>query len=106
MNDESPPIACSLGADDLRRRLAEIAALGNECLRGRTTEGDAQVLRFHPDPSTRRRLEQIVAAESECCAFLDLDLRQEGDELVLTISAPADAALVAADLAQAFANLP
>jgi hypothetical protein len=46
MNDESPPVACSLGADDLRRRLEEIAALGSESLTGRDTDGETRVLRF------------------------------------------------------------
>lgn len=102
MNDESPPIACSLGADDLRRRLDEIAAIGGESLIGGGPVGDAQVLRFRRDPATRRRLEEIVEAESKCCAFLDLDLGEEGEHLVLRISAPGDGAAVAAELARAF----
>ncbi len=105
MCDESPPIACSLDADDLRRRLEEIAALGRESLTRRFRAGDTQILGFRPDPSTRRRLERIVAAESQCCPFLDLTLAEEGDELVLRISAPADGAAVAAELAPAFGVL-
>ena len=65
-------------------------------------EGGVHALRFRPDPTTRRRLEEIIAAESECCAFLDLKLREDEDELVLTIAAPADGQPVAEELALAF----
>lgn len=96
------PIACSLGACDLRRRLDEIAALGRESLRSRSADGDRQILRFRADPATQQRLGEIVAAEARCCAFLDLDLTQEGDELVLRIAAPANQLAVADALALAF----
>lgn len=102
MDDERLPVVCSLGADDLRRRLDEIAALGGESLVGGHADGDTQVLRFRRDPATRQRLEEIVAAESKCCAFLDLDLGEDGEALVLRISAPGDGATVAAELARAF----
>jgi hypothetical protein len=96
------PIACSLEADDLRRRLEEIAALGAECLQARDAEGEAHLLRFRSDPVTLRRLGAIVDAESACCPFLELRLSQEGDELILRIAAPGDGARVANDLALAF----
>jgi hypothetical protein len=101
MTDELP-IACSLEASALRRRLEEIAAAGAESLTSRSAEGDTHSLRFRSDPATRRRLERIVAAEAECCAFLDLDLRSDGGELVLTIAAPPDGQPVAEQLALAF----
>jgi hypothetical protein len=96
------PIACSLGADDLRRRLEEIAALGAESLRARDAEGEAHVLRFRSDPETLRRLEAVVEAEAACCAFLDLRLSQEGDELILRIATPGGGSQVAKELALAF----
>lgn len=102
MTDGSLPIACSLGADDLRRRLDEIAALGAKSLISRDTDGYGHFLRFRSDPATRRHLETIIAAESKCCAFLDLDLAEAGEELALRISAPADGAPVARELALAF----
>ncbi|HEY2715995.1 MAG TPA: hypothetical protein VGI73_07230 [Solirubrobacterales bacterium] len=102
MSDELPVVACSLEAGALRQRLEEIAAVGAESLTGRSTSGDTHSLRFRSDPATRERLERIVAAEAACCAFLDLDLRAEGDALVLTIAAPADGQPVADQLALAF----
>jgi hypothetical protein len=96
------PIACSLEADELRQRLRAIATVGADGLIESSTERSAHVLRFHSDASTRRRLEAIVAAEAKCCAFLDLDLRSEGDQLVLGIAAPSDGQPIADELALAF----
>lgn len=104
MTEVTPPIACSLGANDLRQRLNEIASIGTESLIERSEEGDRQLLRFRSDAETRRRLEAVVGAEAECCAFLDLSLDQEGDELVLSIGAPEDGKHVAEELAASFAR--
>jgi hypothetical protein len=101
MTDDSP-IACSLSPGDLQRRLDEIIKLGAEDLVARETEGDRHVLRFRKGAETRERLEAIVAAESQCCSFLDLSLTQDGDELILSIVAPAGAEPIAAQLANAF----
>jgi hypothetical protein len=98
------PIACSLGANDLQRRLDEIAAVGAAGLIARDIENGKHRLRFRSDPKTRRRLEEIVAAEAECCSFLDLQLTERGGELVLTLTAPNDGQAVANELAAAFAG--
>jgi hypothetical protein len=57
------PIACTLDVGDFRARLAQIAALNRDALH------------------EHRR----------CCAFLAFDLREESDELRLTITAPEEA---------------
>ncbi len=103
---DPPPIACSLGAGELRRRLEEIAAVGADSLKSRSSDGEATTLRFRSDPTTLRRLREIVAAEEQCCAFLDFDLRSDGEELILTIAAPPAGRPVAEQLADAFANDP
>jgi hypothetical protein len=99
---DQPPIACSLDADALRERLAEIEALGAERLIDRTREGERHVLRFRRDTETERRLEAIIAAESRCCAFLDLELTRRDGELVLTLAAPNGGEEVADELAARF----
>jgi len=88
MTDERPS-ACSLEGRELEERLEEIAALGSECLLGHEIEGERHRLRFPADEETQHRLEALVAAEAECCPFLDLVLVDGGEELVLTVSAPA-----------------
>lgn len=101
---EGTPIACSLGASDLRRRLNEIAEVGAGSLIERSAEGERHLLRFRSGAETCRRLEAIVAAEAKCCSFLDLSLEEEGGELVLSISAPQDGQPIADELAAAFAG--
>ena len=82
------PIACTLTAAELPERFAEIRAIGaTSLLYTRVGEAEAFLL-FEPDPQTRERLEAIVAAESLCCAFLALDVKDTRDGLLLTIRAP------------------
>jgi len=101
MKDDTPP-ACSLEAAQLERRLAAIAAIGAEHLIAHDIEGGCHILRFRAEDGARRRLDEIVGAEKECCSFLDLSLAEAGDELVLSIGAPEHAEAVADRLAEAF----
>lgn len=96
------PVACSLGATDLEQRLTAIAAVGADSLIGREVEDGRHLLRFRADSATRRRLEEIVAAEAKCCAFLDLALSEDDGGLLLSIAAPNDAQAAADGLAAAF----
>jgi GNAT superfamily N-acetyltransferase len=82
------PVVCSLEAGDLEQRLATIAEIGRRSLLGREVEAGRHLLRFRSDGRTRRQLEGVIAAEAECCAFLDLALESDGDDLVLSIGAP------------------
>lgn len=100
MNDK--PLACSLSAGELESRLAEIEGIGADSLLSHRQEGAAHVLRFRGDSGTRQRLEAVLAAERQCCPFLELNLAHEGEHLVLSIAAPAEAAPVAAELAASF----
>ncbi len=102
---EDVPIACSLGASDLRRRLDEIAEVGADSLIKRGTGGNRHLLHFRSDAETRRRLEAIVTAEEKCCSFLDLTLSVRDDELILSISAPSAGQQAANEMAAAFARI-
>ncbi len=97
-------IACSLDAGGMQERLAEIAAVGATSLSRSERSGDCHRLCFRPDPGTRDRLEAIVAAEAACCPFLEIELVEQGDELLLTLAAPSEGEAVAEALAAAFGN--
>ena len=99
--DPATPIACSLSADELPRRLAEITALGKDALLSVSPNG---ALRFRTDHATRRRLEAIIAAESLCCPFLSFDLREQAGALVLCVGATDGAEPLARELVRAFAG--
>ena len=96
------PIACSLSAGDLNDRLAEIAGLGRDALLDSEVAGLRAELRFSHGPGIPLRLARIVAAESECCAFLTMDIREEGNALVLAIAAPEGAELVLEEFVDGF----
>jgi hypothetical protein len=96
------PIACSLSATEMPKRLAEMAAIGQDSLiASDTTHGRAK-LRFRDRPQTRERLEAVVAAESECCPFLKMSLRDDPGAVALTIEAPDGAEPVLTELVAAF----
>lgn len=100
------PIACSLGAGDLAARYAELAALGERSLVSvARSNGAAALLRFKNDPATKAELERIVAAESECCAFLEMRIA-DGDLLKLAIDGPEGAGPFIDDLVSAFVGTP
>jgi hypothetical protein len=96
------PIACSLNASELPARLAEMADLGHAALVDARTEPTRARLRFAANAGVRARVEAIVAAESQCCAFLQMRVHDEPDTVVLTIDAPENAEPVLAELVDAF----
>jgi hypothetical protein len=106
MPDDNLPIACSLNATELSQRLAEMAELGQAALIDTHTEPTRAELRFAAGTGVRERVEAIVAAESRCCAFLDMTVTDEADTVVLTITAPDGAELVLTELADAFRRQP
>jgi hypothetical protein len=85
------PIACTLTPDDMRARLALIEALRADGLLGRTATETGIRVRLLDRADIEQRTQELVAAESRCCAFLDFDLRREDGELLLDISGPEDA---------------
>jgi hypothetical protein len=98
-----PPVACSLTASEMPARRAEMAAIADDLVCAEVHEAHA-VLRFGPAAATRERLAAFVAAESRCCAFLRMALREEPDALTLTIDGPAASEPVVDELVAAFAR--
>lgn len=96
------PVVCSLSAGDLDQRLAAIGELGAESLIDHRREDGRHLLRFRSDARTREWLEDIVRAEPECCAFLDLDLTEGCCELTLSVVAPEAGQATADGFAAAF----
>lgn len=100
-NDTPLEIACSLGAGDFNERIAGIQALARRALLSSRREP----LRLHLTYSAEALadVQELVAKESDCCAFLDFDLRHEKGKVDLMITVPASAALAAEELFAHFA---
>lgn len=97
-------IACTLGAGDLRERLAWIRRVTDDGLVSHTEDGPALHLVYRP--AFRADLARIVAAERACCAFLDFDLADADGLVRLTIRAPAGAGADARWLFEQFLPAP
>jgi len=91
VRDMSEPRACALPVAVLadRRRLnAELAA---RALHARELVPGGIRLRFPADAETERELRALVAAEAECCPFLELALGACGGALTLDVTGPVEA---------------
>ena len=85
------PIACTLTPAGMTARLALIDALAADGLLDRTRTDAALRVRPLDRPDIEQRTRELVAAESKCCAFLDVELNHENGHLVLDIAGPEDA---------------
>jgi hypothetical protein len=80
------PIACTLDIGGFKQRLAWIAELNRDALRGHERHGLVLHLRY--DAKFSDRVKEMVRREKQCCAFLKFHIRQEEDDVLLAITAP------------------
>jgi hypothetical protein len=85
------PIACTLTPGGMTARVALIEALTADGLLERTATETGIRVRLLDRTDIEQRTQELVAAESQCCAFLDFDLRRENGALLLDISGPDEA---------------
>lgn len=100
-HDTALAIACTLGADDFKERVAGIRDLARRSLR--RSEREPLTLRLTYDRDALDKVQDLVAKEADCCAFLDFDLRHDAAGVHLAITAPASAAEAADELFAHFA---
>ena len=93
MAADQQPIACTLTPGDLRDRLAWIAALNRDALRGHDRAD--LTLRLRYAPQAVQQVRDLMRQEQACCAFLSFEIHEQPDEVTLTIKAlePARAAI-------------
>jgi len=95
-----PPIACTLSGAERPARRAEMTVIARDLVSAETHAAHA-VVRLRPAAGTRERVAAFVAAESRCCAFLRMQLREDPDALTLTIDGPAGSEPVVRELVAA-----
>jgi hypothetical protein len=88
--------ACSLSAPAGAERAARWRRLLHDHLLDRSSTATGQRLAFGSSPVVAAELDALVAAERECCPFLDLAVVRSGDRLILTVDAPPEAAAIVA----------
>jgi hypothetical protein len=92
------PIACTLSPAGYRQRTDELTKLAARALLSRQQNGGGQRLVFTDTAENERDLRAAIAAEADCCAFLELKLTRTLDGLVLDITGPPDAQHVMTEL--------
>ena len=92
-----PPIACTLTEAERPARHAEMTVTARDLVSAETHAAHA-VVRLRPAAGTRERVAAFVAAESRCCAFLRMELREDPEALTLTIDGPAGSEPVVREL--------
>jgi hypothetical protein len=89
------PIACSLDAGDLRTQEQRWAELVRRAGTDRVATADGVTLTFRADEDIERELRELVAVETECCAWARWEVRADEDRaLVMRASAAADGVAV------------
>jgi len=83
------PIACTLSPEDFQRRAAWLRALTERALLRHRIDGATAKLVYHADAADE--IEEMVRRERSCCAFLDFALERDGEEVILTATAPVSA---------------
>jgi hypothetical protein len=78
--------ACPLSGDDLKIRLADLRGLLSGAV-VRERSGDVAVFRFGRHDALRLR--DLTEREATCCGFWRFDIRDEGDEVVLSVGVEA-----------------
>jgi hypothetical protein len=95
-NDQgSPPVACSLGQADLAQRARRWKVLAARALSqvSRTRQGLRLV--FDTGPGVAGELQELVAAERECCAFATWSVRPGSGHLTLEVTGDSEEAVAA-----------
>ena len=91
MAEDSVPIACTLTTKEAASQLDEWGVLRRSAKAVAAVEGGCR-LTF--PASSEATVRDLAAREANCCAFLDIVVDRVDDDVVLTVTGPADAAPV------------
>ena len=100
------PIACSLDAGGLERRLADISAIGAKALISHNKVDNRNVLRFRPSAGVKSRLRRSPKPRANVAVSSRSSLGAQDDDLVLSVSAPGEAEALADEFATLFSGVP
>ena len=92
MDGTNQDIACSLGSDELRDRVAEWAALRRDTLLESRSEPVCLMAHYVDVDDVFDRLRRLVDEEGQCCPFLEFELRREAGVIVMELRYPPEAA--------------
>jgi hypothetical protein len=88
---DSTPFACSLTATAGAERAQRWRTLLDDGLLYARRLAGGRRLAFRAEPGVVQELDELVAAERECCPFLNLTVARFDERLILDIVAPPEA---------------
>lgn len=93
---DSPPIACTLSAEDLRDRGGSwVKLMASGLVRRDVVPGG---IRLTAQPGAAASLLELIELERECCAWIQFEVR---DAAVVTMTAPGDGEAVLIEMFKA-----
>ena len=90
--DNAETMGCGLDDAGKAEREQEFSDLLGPVLRSVDRRSDGVRVVMDDRPGLSEEVQALVAKEQQCCSFLDFSVRAVGDELVLDITGPAEAA--------------
>lgn len=90
--DAAPDIACDLGGDKAATQVERWLQLGKQAGLGRVETPDGLEIRFRGEAAVERELRDLVAVESDCCAWARWEVHRVGGELVMRVSSTPEGA--------------
>ena len=91
-------VACLLTSSKMRERLSMIRKNISTHLLDKLELDDGYKLRFMPGAELREDIELLIELEAECCAFLNFDLSESEDKLILLVTGPVSAKTLIAEV--------
>ena len=85
--EKTEPIACSLTESELTERMAswrEVASRGTS----RYAEKGRIVSSYRRDERLLQQLRELIAAEAECCSFMQFNIEERPEEVVVELRVP------------------
>jgi hypothetical protein len=86
---DSDMLACSLSGPELSQRIREWSEVAARA-RSRYVEKDRIVSIYPPDEGLRKELRRLIDAEAQCCSFMEFDVAEEPDQVVVELRVPHD----------------
>lgn len=100
MSGRTEAVACALQGDDLVERVQAWMAVASQGLDRRAEPG--RIVSTYPrDRELLARIEQLIAAEAECCPFLKFRIEEQPDEMIVELQLPEELTPAFAALLQA-----
>ena len=85
MTDEKP--ACSLSGAEFGARAAEWARVTSRAIDRRVEDG--RIVSTYPrDPSLLEQIRKLIAAEAECCPFMQFGVEEGADHVTVELNVP------------------